>query len=112
VAPTYASPTVAVKGIDIDDSGRCRIFSLSWLPVFSMSAGNSVGIQLYSGDPDSGGSLSYQNEFYAEKAGTYLNFSGYMFPEIPSNGILFFDDVWVKGTGIGISAVTLNYQVG
>jgi len=112
VVPAFASPTVPVKGIDIDDSGRCRIFSLSWLPVSGYAVDDAVGIQLYSGDPSAGGSLLYQNEYYAPGITGYINWSVFVFPEIPSNGILFSDDVWVQGTGIGISAATLNYQVG
>ena len=112
VVPAFASPTVAVKGIDIDDSGRCRIFSLSWLPVSGYAADDAVGIQLYSGDPSGGDPPLYQNEYYAPGVAGALNWSVFVFPEIPSNGILFSDDVWVQGTGIGISAATLNYQVG
>jgi len=105
--------TSDVKLVDVGSSGRCRLFSVTWIQsVIFGGYSEESGITLYSGDPSAGGDIVYQHHSSTIGSGAGAGFSGTTYPELPSHGILFDDDMWVVGHGIGISGVGICYQLG
>ena len=62
-ADTFDNPTTKAKIVDVGDSGSCRLFSVVWVP-FSVGTGNTPGLEIWSGDPDSGGSKIYEDSIF------------------------------------------------
>jgi hypothetical protein len=112
---TRSDPTTKVKIVDVGDSGSCRLFSVVWVP-YSVATGNTPGIEIWSGDPDSGGSEIYQDSINV--GGGYIGgaFTGSQkyvnYYEFPLNYILSDKDLYVKGINQGINNVTITYQLG
>jgi hypothetical protein len=75
-------------------------------------------VELWEGDPDSGGTKVYVDGCYVSvgfTGGTYDGHQPFLnFEPFPSHYYLFKDDVWVKGgaSGYGINNVTVTYQLG
>ena len=79
---------------------------------------------MYSGDPDSGGSLIFTNRAMspAFNSPSFNYIKMWESPRIPDPGVKFDDDVWVKSpdvdltspdyTAVGINFVSIIYQVG
>ncbi len=114
----YSAPTTKVKAIDIGDSGSCRVFSVIWCP-YELDITDQPRIQLWSGDPDSGGEKIYEDGAVRGGDGYYLGIAskqqgqGFLsFNPLPSHYFLFNKDVWVIGIAPGINNATLTYQLG
>lgn len=112
-----SAPTTKYKLVDIGGSGSCRIFSVVWCP-YQLASSDEPVIELWEGDPDSGGTKVYVDGCYVSNGYTgnitegqqpWLNFEPF-----PSHYYLFKDDVWIRGgaSGYGINNVTVTYQLG
>lgn len=114
-ANTRSAPTTKVKIVDIGESGSCRLFSVVWVP-YSVAATETPGIEIWSGDPDSGGSKVYEDSIsvgYGYTSNTYTDEQKYVnYPEFPSNYILSDKDLYVRGVDQGVNNVTITYQLG
>ena len=103
--------TTAVKILDVDS--RCRVFQVRYLPAV-FGTGDLVGMDVYSGDPGASGSLIYAllsgPNMYAVSG--YQRISLFSFWDIAPHGILADDDIYVKGTGMGVNFASITYQLG
>jgi len=111
--------------INVSSGEKTRILALSWLPVSEYGANlQTTGIDLYNGLPDGYGigsevgtsitnRLAYRTLYQSPAVGTESGQTVFVFPEIPSHGLLFTDDIFVVGRGdLGASAVFITYQSG
>ena len=116
--------------VNVSSGERTRVLALSWLPGTEYTAvGQTCGIDLYNGLPTgkiSGGDiansvterLAYRTLDRSPTVDGFfstLNSLVYVFPEMPSDGLLFTDAIYVVGRGtpaIGASAVFITYQSG
>ena len=110
-----SSPTTKYKLVDVGSSGSCRLFSVVWTP-YVVTKNIETGIEIWSGDPDSGGSKIYQDGVAVGAgfgSGEYQGLQKFMnYFEFPSHYILSRDDLWVLGVNSGINNVTITYQLG
>lgn len=113
-----SNPTTKHKLIDLDSSGSCRVFSVVWCP-YQMGKSDSATIELWEGDPDSGGVKKYEDGFSngagADAGQGPTDQPFIIFSPSPSHYYLFNNAVYVKGssgTGSGLGNVTVTYQMG
>ena len=114
---SHDTPTTKYKLVDIGDSGSCRVFSVVWCP-YQIASGDKPVIELWEGDPDSGGTKVYEDGCHvgAGDVGGANNSDQprINFEPFPSHYYLFKDDVCVVGGAntYGINNVTITYQLG
>ena len=103
------------KSGPVSFSSSCRLFSVVWSP-YAVGMNNETGIEIWSGDPDSGGSKIYQDGIAVGPGSNTGGNSGDQkfinYFEFPSHYILSRDDLWVLGVNSGINNVTITYQLG
>tara|TARA_R110002074_G_scaffold246868_1_gene418913 strand:+ start:485 stop:910 length:426 start_codon:yes stop_codon:yes gene_type:complete len=116
-----------IKVIDLGENSMCRVLFVDYFPAaikLASAANSHSSLDVYSGDPDSGGSIVLRNlisstPFYSS---TYNFMQRVNNPRFPSPGVIFDDDVWVKSpdtdltdptsAAVGINFVSIIYQVG
>lgn len=128
---TGASPTAHVDYlrllINVPSGEKTRVLALSWLPAAEFTAeSQTCGIDLYNGLPDTYSvgdviadsvtdSLAYRTLYGSASSNFASNHTAFVFPEMPSHGLLFTDSIYVVGRGttaVGASAVFITYQSG
>jgi len=114
--------------LNVSPGEKTRILALSWLPAAEFTArAQTCGIDLYNGLPDtySAGQeiadsvtdrLAYRTLYKAATTSNFANsHTAFVFPEMPSHGLLFTDSIYVVGRGttsVGASALFITYQSG
>jgi len=129
---TGASPTAHVDYlrllINVSSGEKTRILALSWLPAAEFTgAAQTCGIDLYNGLPDGylvgdtilnnvTDNLAYRTLYKSPSTSNFASsHTAFVFPEIPSHGLLFTDSIYAVGRGnigVGASAVFVTYQSG
>ena len=117
-----------IKVIDIEENSMCRVLFVDYFPAairLAAAGGNAHSfLDVYSGDPGSGGLIVLRNLISSTpySGATYNVMQRVNNPRLPSPGVIFDDDVWVRSqdTGltdpdseaVGINFVSIIYQVG
>ena len=118
----------AIKVVELGSNSSCRVLFVQFFPAAISAYGDEessyADLEVYSGDPASGGSLMFtyraSSDSYGSKAYNYIRM--WESPRIPDPGVKFDDDVWVKSPdtdledptaiAVGINFVSIIYQVG
>jgi len=113
--------------MNVSSGKKTRILALSWLPAAGFTADSQTcGIDLYNGLPDTFSvgqeiadsvtdSLAYRTLYRSATSSFASAYTTFVFPEMPSHGLLFTDSIYVVGRGtttVGASAVFITYQSG
>ena len=118
----------SLKVVELGNNSSCRVLFVQFFPAAisqkSPDQSSYADLEVYSGDPDSGGSLifTYRASSAPLSAAAYNYIKMWESPRIPDPGVKFDDDVWVKSpdvdltspdyTAVGINFVSIIYQVG
>lgn len=118
IQPTYviskyhemSSETGSEKLVDIGASSRIRLFSVFSIYNFLSGANYEMGFSLTEGD---GGSDIYSSGIQLGSSGNFAErISPFAQYALPDQGVMFLSDMYVKGNGNGLKALTIFYQVG
>lgn len=114
--PSY--PADAKKIVSGSEGSRFRLFGIQWLPMSSASlAGAIVGVQLLNGDPDSGGTVFFEDQLN-QVNGSPSSFQSIKMLSILPHGVMttISDGVYARvaptGSDLNVSFVSLTYQLG
>jgi hypothetical protein len=115
--PSY--PADAKKIVSGSEGSRFRLFGIQWLPMSSapLSAG-IVGVQLLNGDPDSGGTVFFEDQLNQVALGLTSSFQSIKMLSILPHGVMttISDGVYARvaptGSDLNVSFVSLTYQLG
>lgn len=116
--PTY--PADAKQIVSGSEGSRFRLFGIQWLPMSNVPTGTIVGVQLLNGDPDSGGTVFFEdqlNQGFRTGAGS-RSFQNISMLSILPHGVMTtlsgggYARVTPTGSGQNVSFVSLTYQLG
>jgi hypothetical protein len=114
--PSY--PADAKKIVSGSEGSRFRLFGIQWLPMSSAPlTGAIVGVQLLNGDPDSGGTVFFEDQL-TQPSVSAPSFNSIKMLSILPHGVMttISDGVYARvaptGSDLNVSFVSLTYQLG
>lgn len=103
--------------IDFNGTSNFRLFSVHFIPVTHPVSGAATrysGINIFKGDPDSGGESIFRNDAYTTDYSSGLGPIYTLLSPVlvHSNGIYASEapSIYVQGTGVGIRFASVTYQ--
>jgi hypothetical protein len=108
-----ADKTSSLKLLDMNGSGRIKIFSVFFIPASSViNSFNSSKITLWDSDPAVSGQTFYQNRI---TSGTYNLYTDYRSANTlanfsPGGLVVECNDIYAQGGDDGICFVSITYQ--